>query len=79
MEIGIRPEFVEFSQEGIPVRIEKVEDLGRYQVVTIVHESEVIKMVLKEGQPIPQENIKIRFSPEQTRVYCDGWFVENAS
>lgn len=79
MEVGIRPEFIEFSQEGIPVNIEKVEDLGRYQVVTIVHESEVIKMVLKEGQPIPQENIKIQFSPEQTRVYCDGWFVENAS
>ncbi|NNF48097.1 MAG: ABC transporter ATP-binding protein, partial [Desulfofustis sp.] len=34
LEVGIRPEFVEFAEDGIPVNIDKVEDLGRYQVLT---------------------------------------------
>jgi len=75
-EVGIRPEFVEFSNDGIPVRIEKVEDLGRYQVLTLNHESEIIKMVLTEDQAIPSENPRIQFNPIHTRVYCDDWVVE---
>ena len=79
LEVGVRPEFVEFTDDGIPVVIEKVEDLGRYQVVTVLHESEVIKLIVKEGQTIPSESPRIQFKPEQTRVYCDGWLVEGAN
>ena len=78
LEVGIRPEFVEFAADGMPVAIEKVEDLGRYQVVTVKHESETIKMVVKEDQPIPSENPRIQFRPDQTHVYCDDWIVEEA-
>jgi len=78
LEIGIRPEFVEFAPDGIPVAIEKVEDLGRYQVVTVKHESETIKMVVKEDQLIPPESPRIQFKPDQTHVYCDDWIVEEA-
>jgi len=76
IEVGIRPEFVEFADDGIPVIIEKIEDLGRYQVVTVTHESEMIKMVVNEDQPIPTENPKIQLNPEQTIIYCDDWIVE---
>jgi glycerol transport system ATP-binding protein len=79
LEVGIRPEFIEFVSDGIPVTIEKAEDLGRYQVLTLKHESEVIKMVLKEGQAIPTESPKIQFNPTHTRVYCDDWVVEGSS
>ncbi len=79
IEVGIRPEFVEFADDGIPVIIEKVEDLGRYQVVTVKHESEVIKMVVDEGHLIPTESPKIQFKPDQTRIYCDDWVVGGSS
>lgn len=75
IEVGVRPEFIEFSDDGIPVVIEKVEDLGRYQVVTVQHESEVIKIVVDEDQAIPTESPKIQFNQEQTRIYCDDWLV----
>ena len=78
VEVGIRPEFVDFAAEGIPVHIEKVEDLGRYQVLTLTHESEVIKMVMREDQVIPTENPRIQFDPDHTKVYCDDWVVEEA-
>ena len=77
-EVGIRPEFVNFADDGIPVHIDKVEDLGRYQVLTLTHESEVIKMVIKEDRTIPAENPKIQFDPDHTKVYCDDWVVEEA-
>lgn len=73
LEVGVRPEFVQFADEGIPVAIEKVEDLGRFQVVSVSHESEIIKMVVQENQPIPSESPKIQFNPDQTRVYCNDW------
>ena len=79
LEIGIRPEFVSFSNDGIPVQIEKIEDLGRYQVVTVKHEAEHIKMVVDEDQPIPSENPKIQFDPGNLRIYCDDWLVEAGS
>ncbi len=76
LEIGIRPEFVSFSDDGIPVAIEKVEDLGRYQVVTVRHESEQIKMVVGEDQAIPAESPKIRFEPDNLLLFRDDWAVE---
>ena len=75
-EIGIRPEFVRFSNDGIPVQVEKVEHLGRYQVVTATHESQRIKMILGEDDEVPSESPQIEFDPENLRVYEDDWLVE---
>ena len=75
LEVGVRPEFVRFTDEGIPVEIEKIEDLGRYQVVTALHEAEKIKMVVSEDEPIPSDSPKISFDPEFTRIYHNDWFV----
>ena len=79
LEIGVRPEFIDFADEGIPVAIDKVEDLGRYQVVTLRHEKEILKMVVHEDQVIPSENPKVRFDPEHTWVYQDDWVVEEVT
>ena len=76
LEIGIRPEFVRFSDGGIPVEIEKVEDLGRYRVVTVNHERQQIKMLVGEDQPIPSESPGIEFDPDNLLLYCDDWAVE---
>jgi len=75
LEIGIRPEFVRFGDHGIPVEIDKVEDLGRYQVVTVRHESEQIKMLVGENQAIPSESPKIQFDPANLHIYRDDWAV----
>ena len=78
LEIGIRPEFVRFSDDGIPVSIDKVEDLGRYQVITVSHADAQIKMVISEDQPIPAESPKIEFDPDNLRIYRDSWVVESS-
>jgi glycerol transport system ATP-binding protein len=37
LEIGVRPEFVSFAPDGVPVRIAKVSDGGRYRIVEATH------------------------------------------
>ena len=76
LEIGIRPEFVRFSDQGIPVAIDKVEDLGRYQIVTVSHDQAQIKMLVSEDQAIPAESPTIEFDPENLLVYRDNWLME---
>ena len=77
-EVGVRPEFVAFAEEGLPVTIDKVEDLGRYRVVTASHAAGVIKMIVNEAQTIPSADAKVRFDPAQTRVYHNGWLAGGA-
>ncbi|ERM00365.1 sugar ABC transporter ATPase [Brucella intermedia 229E] len=33
IELGIRPEFVKLGREGMPIRVDKIEDIGRYRIV----------------------------------------------
>lgn len=75
IEIGIRPEFVHFAEEGIPARILKVSDAGRYRVIQAESENTLIHMLLGEDEPIPADKIRLGFSPGQARLYADGWLI----
>ncbi len=75
LELGVRPEFVSFADDGIPVEIVKVSDAGRYRIVETRHGSDLIKLLLTEdAAPLP-ESPRIRFDPAHTQVYADGWMV----
>ena len=75
LELGVRPEFVRFSPEGMAVEVAKVDDVGRYRIVDIRRGTHLIKMVVGEDDAIPSENPRIRFDPGHTRVYADGWMI----
>ena len=77
LEIGIRPEFISFSDQGIPVAIEKVDDLGRLKIVTVSHEQDIIKLVIGEDDVVPDESAKIQFDPANTHLYRDSWILES--
>ena len=76
IEVGVRPEFVEFDAGGFPVDIVKVDDLGRHQIVLARHDGNMIKMIVAEDEQIPSESPRISFSPEHTRLYRDSWVVD---
>ena len=76
LEVGVRPEFVQFDDSGFPVEIVKVDDLGRHQIVAVRHQDNTIKMIVAEDKQIPSENPRVLFSPEQTRIYSDSWVVD---
>ena len=75
IEIGVRPEFVSFADDGIPVEIVKVSDAGRYSIVETRHDDVLIKLLVPEDTRVPDGGAHIRFDPGHTRVYADGWMV----
>ncbi len=76
LEIGVRPEFVKFSNEGIPVKISKISDAGRYSIVEVLYEDCLIRLLVDERDDIPSESAFISFDNNQTWIYADGWIVE---
>lgn len=76
VEVGVRPEFVQFDGQGFPVEIVKVDDLGRHQIVQAQHDGKMIKMIVAEDAQIPSESPRISFSPGHTRLYQDSWVVD---
>ena len=75
LELGVRPEFVHFSDDGFAVEITKVDDVGRHRIVDLRRGTHAFRMLVGEDDPIPSENPRIRFDPSYTRVYEDGWMI----
>ncbi len=75
-EIGIRPQFVRFGDDGIPVEIAKVSDAGRYRIVDARHGQSRINLLVAEDADIPASGARVSFDAAQTRLYADGWLVE---
>ena len=78
-EIGVRPEFVRFAAQGIPVRVVRVCDAGRHQVVETRHGDSVIRLLLDERETVPAHAAHLGFDPAFTRLYADGWLAGEAA
>lgn len=75
LQVGVRPEFVSFADSGIPVHIVKVADAGRYRLLETRHEAHTIRLLVDEDAPLPSGNTYLRFDPDYTQLYADGWRV----
>jgi glycerol transport system ATP-binding protein len=75
-EIGVRPEFVRLADTGIPVQFERIDDIGRVRIVSARHGEHRIKLLVAEGQAIPEVHGHLAFDAPHTRVYADGWVVQ---
>ena len=75
-EIGVRPEFVRLADTGIPVQFERIDDIGRVRIVSARHGAHRIKLLVAEGQTIPEAHGHVAFDAPHTRVYADGWVVQ---
>ena len=54
-EIGVRPEFVRFADSGLPVRVERVSDGGRFRIVDTRAGEHLIKAADRRGRRVPAE------------------------
>jgi glycerol transport system ATP-binding protein len=80
-QIGVRPEYVRLAapgSEGLPVRIERVSDVGRHRIVDARHGEHLIKALVAEGAPLPEGEGRLAFDPAHTHVYADGWLVDSS-
>ena len=74
-EIGVRPEFVRFARSGIPVRVVRVSNAGRNQIVETRHGETVIRLLVGEHDEVPAGTAHVSFDTAFTRLYVDGWLV----
>jgi glycerol transport system ATP-binding protein len=82
LELGIRPEFVRLENEtaaigddGIPVDIVKVEDLGQFKIATTRFGNAELKVKVGEDQQISGQSGILRFPQEWTKIYADSQLV----
>jgi glycerol transport system ATP-binding protein len=77
VEIGVRPEFARLSSdEGLPVTVRRVEDVGRHRIVRAELAGQPINIVAPEGEAIGPDMTRVVFDPTHVGVYADGWLVE---
>jgi glycerol transport system ATP-binding protein len=74
-EIGVRPEFLTFAKKGLPVDVVRVSDIGRYRVVETRVVNTAVKLIVPEGETIPEGKGHLVFDPSHTQIYADGWLA----
>jgi glycerol transport system ATP-binding protein len=75
MELGVRPEFVSIARNGIAADVVRVSDAGRYRIVETRSHGQTVKLLLKEGEDVPQGKTFLAFDSARTQVYEDGWMA----
>ena len=75
-QVGIRPEFINFSKDGIAVKIKRVSDTGRHKVVDAECSSGNIKILANSSTNIPSGSAHITFDQKYTYAYGDNWIIE---
>ena len=82
LKLGIRPEFLQLAEPGPdawPARVEDVEDLGTYQIVTVRLANQAIKVRLPEDQPVAHgQTLHLHFPEQWVKLYLDEYLVEDA-
>ncbi len=79
LELGVRPEYVELAEEGIPAEVVKVLDAGRYRIVELSAGGQRLHALAPTDRPVPEGAAHIRFDPAKTRVYADGRVTDRSA
>ena len=75
-QLGIRPEFITFSDNGIPVQIKRVSNTGRHKIIDVKSSGGNIKILSNASTQIPSGSANVTFNKKYTYVYGDNWIIE---
>ncbi|MEM9496802.1 MAG: ABC transporter ATP-binding protein [Pseudomonadota bacterium] len=76
LEIGVRPEYARLSDDaGLPVKIRRVEDVGRHRIIRAECFGSEINIIANEGDSLPADASRVVFDPARVNVYADDWRV----
>ncbi len=78
IEIGVRPEFVEFGPGGLPARVTNIADVGRHNVVEARIGDIPIKAKIEGDIPEVGSEVGVILKQDQTRAYRGGWLATEA-
>ncbi len=77
-ELGIRPEYVQVGADsgGLPGRVLKVDDVGRYRVVRVDLDGNVFNAIAGEDARIEGDQTNVLLDPANIHIYADSRRVE---
>jgi len=77
VELGVRPEFTSLSagDEGLPVTIKRVEDVGRHKIIRTDYQGTEINVLAGEGENISPDMNRVVFDIAGVNIYADSWRV----
>ena len=81
LELGIRPEYLQLVDEasGIPVKIDALDHLGNYKILTARMAEHTLKVKFSEAQVLRGEEVYLHFPIEYTKIYADSQLLEPQS
>ncbi|WP_306111610.1 MULTISPECIES: ABC transporter ATP-binding protein [Roseovarius] len=76
VEIGVRPEFARLSDsEGLPVKVRRVEDVGRHKIIRADCFGTPINIIADEAEEVRADATRVAFDPAHVNVYANDWRV----
>lgn len=74
-QIGIRPDYVTLSDQGLPVTVKRIEDVGRHRIVRAELAGQPLNAILPEGSTVPADP-RVAFAPAKINVYANDWRIQ---
>ena len=72
----MRPEYAKLSQtEGLPVKVRRVEDVGRHKIIRAEFFGTDINIIAGEDDPVSADMNRVTFDAGHINVYADDWRV----
>jgi glycerol transport system ATP-binding protein len=75
IDLGIRPEFTRLSAggDGLPVRVLRIDDLGRVRIARVELAGRQIAATVPEDLSVDGGTASVHFRQDAIHVYADGW------
>jgi len=78
VEMGIRPEYLSLAspdEDGLLVKITKVEDIGRYKIVRVALDTQEFNVVLPELTSLTGDSASLVFNTPHVNIYVNDHLV----
>ncbi|ACA16438.1 ABC transporter related [Methylobacterium sp. 4-46] len=77
IELGVRPEFAALTARGpgLPVRVRRVDDLGRLRLARVELAGRPLVATLREGESLDGDEAALSLDPRRIHIYADGALV----
>ena len=72
--VGLRPEHLQVGREGWPLRVLRLEDVGRRKILRAELYGHPLAVALGEDAEIPADP-RLDFAPEALNLYAGGWRI----
>lgn len=82
IKLGIRPEHLSLAgpgQEGLQVRIVRVDDVGRHKVVRVALNGNELNVIMSELQGMTDDKATLIVRPEKTNIYVNEHRISGGS